>query len=120
MRWLENVMLEQFDASAVQVTFQLYVREFFFFFQAEDGIRDLTLTGVQTCALPIYLGINAIATIGSIEPRTALLGSFDEDKGLITLEAMVGCLVLAAGWVRTEAALAPVVAALSVDRKSVV
>src|SRR2546430_13514164 len=25
-----------------------------FFFQAEDGIRDLTVTGVQTCALPIY------------------------------------------------------------------
>src|SRR5256886_4508640 len=29
---------------------------FFFFFQAEDGIRDLTVTGVQTCALPIYAG----------------------------------------------------------------
>src|SRR2546427_6955844 len=29
---------------------------FFFFFQAEDGIRDLTVTGVQTCALPIYHG----------------------------------------------------------------
>src|SRR5207245_7904788 len=25
-----------------------------FFFQAEDGIRDATVTGVQTCALPIY------------------------------------------------------------------
>src|SRR2546430_86423 len=43
---------------------------FLFFFQAEDGIRDLTVTGVQTCALPIssqpgrflndfrYLGFN--------------------------------------------------------------
>src|SRR2546427_11442293 len=29
---------------------------FFFFFQAEDGIRDLTVTGVQTCALPISYG----------------------------------------------------------------
>src|SRR5256886_11683822 len=29
------------------------VCDFFFFFQAEDGIRDLTVTGVQTCALPI-------------------------------------------------------------------
>src|SRR2546430_11302730 len=28
---------------------------FFFFFQAEDGIRYLTVTGVQTCALPILL-----------------------------------------------------------------
>src|SRR2546430_13355688 len=30
----------------------------FFFFQAEDGIRDLTVTGVQTCALPIC-GVSA-------------------------------------------------------------
>src|SRR6266511_5970218 len=28
---------------------------FFFFFQAEDGIRDFHVTGVQTCALPILL-----------------------------------------------------------------
>src|SRR2546430_6645639 len=28
---------------------------FVFFFQAEDGIRDLTVTGVQTCALPICM-----------------------------------------------------------------
>src|SRR5260370_4882310 len=28
---------------------------FFFFFQAEDGIRDSSVTGVQTCALPISL-----------------------------------------------------------------
>src|SRR3712207_7999955 len=27
---------------------------FFFFFQAEDGIRDIGVTGVQTCALPIF------------------------------------------------------------------
>src|SRR5256886_13515527 len=32
-----------------------------FFFQAEDGIRDLTVTGVQTCALPIF-------------PRTGITG----------------------------------------------
>src|SRR5437762_8414150 len=28
---------------------------FFFFFQAEDGIRDTSVTGVQTCALPILM-----------------------------------------------------------------
>src|SRR2546422_8293054 len=28
---------------------------FFFFFQAEDGIRDVAVTGVQTCALPIWI-----------------------------------------------------------------
>src|SRR5256886_8102737 len=32
----------------------------FFFFQAEDGIRDLTVTGVQTCALPISVGERTI------------------------------------------------------------
>src|SRR5205085_8078429 len=32
---------------------------FFFFFQAEDGIRDLTVTGVQTCALPISWALHA-------------------------------------------------------------
>src|SRR3712207_7038626 len=31
---------------------------FFFFFQAEDGIRDIGVTGVQTCALPIYADVN--------------------------------------------------------------
>src|SRR5688572_31685229 len=33
---------------------------FVFFFQAEDGIRDLTVTGVQTCALPISLMLNPL------------------------------------------------------------
>src|SRR2546428_9359404 len=32
----------------------LYVLGVSFFFQAEDGIRDLIVTGVQTCALPIW------------------------------------------------------------------
>src|SRR6266436_9043102 len=31
----------------------MLVMVFFFFFQAEDGIRDVAVTGVQTCALPI-------------------------------------------------------------------
>src|SRR6266699_2596231 len=31
----------------------LFILDFFFFFQAEDGIRDADVTGVQTCALPI-------------------------------------------------------------------
>src|SRR5256885_10960531 len=35
----------------------------FFFFQAEDGIRDYKVTGVQTCALPIY-GIVVGGTTG--------------------------------------------------------
>src|SRR2546421_4483262 len=38
-------------------------RFFFFFFQAEDGIRDLIVTGVQTCALPI--SFDARGTLGA-------------------------------------------------------
>src|SRR5256884_1817177 len=34
----------------------MYVFVSFFFFQAEDGIRDVAVTGVQTCALPILPG----------------------------------------------------------------
>src|SRR3712207_9142713 len=40
------------------VTLDIY-NFFFFFFQAEDGIRDIGVTGVQTCALPIYLHADA-------------------------------------------------------------
>src|SRR6266436_9107923 len=32
---------------------------FFFFFQAEDGIRDVAVTGVQTCALPIFAALES-------------------------------------------------------------
>src|SRR2546430_13395439 len=39
-----------------------YCSFFFFFFQAEDGIRDLTVTGVQTCALPIYGGLPPVTS----------------------------------------------------------
>src|SRR5260370_9399509 len=35
----------------------------FFFFQAEDGIRDSSVTGVQTCALPIYTAASAISNL---------------------------------------------------------
>src|SRR5256886_4103469 len=71
----------------------------FFFFQAEDGIRDLTVTGVQTCALPIFTaadinsveravereilivsaelkrGLGILATTGSTAPFVGLLGT---------------------------------------------
>src|ERR1019366_850817 len=41
-----------------------------FFFQAEDGIRDWSVTGVQTCALPIYELVDA----GSVLPAQSLDG----------------------------------------------
>src|SRR2546430_8680714 len=40
-----------------------------FFFQAEDGIRDLTVTGVQTCALPICLPIFTTTSAGNQNAR---------------------------------------------------
>src|SRR2546430_10696127 len=50
---------------------------FFFFFQAEDGIRDLTVTGVQTCALPIYyLGFK----VNSGEYKVMGLAPYGEPK----------------------------------------
>src|SRR5205809_5168331 len=38
----------------------------FFFFQAEDGIRDVAVTGVQTCALPIWSRAPAHASVTRI------------------------------------------------------
>src|SRR5207237_4060810 len=35
------------------IIFVIFIFNFIFFFQAEDGIRDSSVTGVQTCALPI-------------------------------------------------------------------
>src|SRR3989454_7269830 len=46
----------------------------FFFFQAEDGIRDYKVTGVQTCALPISDTVMDLSTGGDIDAiRQAIL-----------------------------------------------
>src|SRR3712207_2998280 len=42
---------------------------FFFFFQAEDGIRDIGVTGVQTCALPISTREDGASGVSSICPK---------------------------------------------------
>src|SRR2546430_12736701 len=47
---------------------------FFFFFQAEDGIRDLTVTGVQTCALPISGGSPARPLLFGLQRDEAASG----------------------------------------------
>src|SRR5256886_13098940 len=57
---------------------------FFFFFQAEDGIRDLTVTGVQTCALPILIGktidayFKKVNAEGGINGRKVNFISYDD------------------------------------------
>src|SRR5256886_12607158 len=52
----------------------------FFFFQAEDGIRDLTVTGVQTCALPIFADSVELTMRG--HAYDALVGLAGCDKSL--------------------------------------
>src|SRR2546430_8698153 len=48
-----NVILSSIHIISFLFNLMSHLFFFFFFFQAEDGIRDLTVTGVQTCALPI-------------------------------------------------------------------
>src|SRR5687768_17980004 len=42
---------------------------YFFFFQAEDGIRDVAVTGVQTCALPIWPSVRSSSRPGRTTTR---------------------------------------------------
>src|SRR2546430_5788210 len=51
-----------------------------FFFQAEDGIRDLTVTGVQTCALPISMR-GLVVALEDGEPVAATLVEVGEVVG---------------------------------------
>ena len=44
------------DCNRYTVKLMFGERQIYFFFQAEDGIRDTSVTGVQTCALPIWRG----------------------------------------------------------------
>src|SRR6266496_4557963 len=55
--------------------FLFWCHLFFFFFQAEDGIRDLYVTGVQTCALPI-LRRHTVRVTNAIRPQTTGAVSF--------------------------------------------
>src|SRR5688572_32224110 len=84
---------------------------FFFFFQAEDGIRDLTVTGVQTCALPIF----SLAVLGMISTaNAATIGQYEQtptgipelqiryDHGAGTLTAVNGATGDEGGDIRSE------------------
>src|ERR1022692_2193128 len=69
---------------------------FFFFFQAEDGIRDYKVTGVQTCALPICLppphGFflhDAGVWISALFPAIFILGSLPPPHGFFLHDAGV-------------------------------
>src|SRR2546429_1665754 len=57
----------------LNLDFMLY--PYIFFFQAEDGIRDVAVTGVQTCALPIYF---AGHRVGEVVRKDGLKLIFDD------------------------------------------
>src|SRR2546430_9533405 len=66
-----------------------------FFFQAEDGIRDLTVTGVQTCALPILWRPTCIHA-GEYTPRRGPHSQRSWEQffrwALTSLDTSSGCL----------------------------
>src|SRR6185437_2547034 len=55
---------------------------FFFFFQAEDGIRDKLVTGVQTCALPI------LRVLSTMNPQSALPAQQLGGLGAVSFETI--------------------------------
>src|SRR2546430_15917257 len=57
----------------------------FFFFQAEDGIRDLTVTGVQTCALPILALNNRRGPLRDARVRGAINHAVNRSEILATV-----------------------------------
>src|SRR5258708_28225009 len=62
----------------------------FFFFQAEDGIRDDLVTGVQTCALPILIRVN----------------QSDLGQGVLTSNPMMICEELECDWAKVQSVYA--------------
>src|SRR5260221_7943503 len=68
----------------------------FFFFQAEDGIRDHCVTGVQTCALPISEGVmslgRAFLAAGSSSVTVSLWQVSDESTAALMEEYYRGLL----------------------------
>src|SRR5207244_7748268 len=71
------------DASVLPMSaFALYL--VFFFFQAEDGIRDDLVTGVQTCALPIY---RHTAYVDAEREFTTQLKAHVQAKGVTVLSS---------------------------------
>src|SRR5256886_13670780 len=85
------------------------------FFQAEDGIRDLTVTGVQTCALPILLIRQYLAGYSESQPTTAVTlhrTSYFGSAGDFWLEALAAALLMIVSLV--------LLVACAKDRKSVV
>src|SRR5687768_17681140 len=70
-----------------------FVLVFFFFFQAEDGIRDVAVTGVQTCTLPIFTltaGVTYVAGIGILTELVGYAGR-QRDREPVIVAGRVAC-----------------------------
>src|SRR5207237_4458519 len=80
---------------------------YFFFFQAEDGIRDSSVTGVQTCALPISpLSPSGLVTYRRAAPQARLVSVFAmiEDLTMRVIPTLSLLLLLGALTVQVDAA----------------
>src|SRR2546430_5220281 len=69
-----------------------YLLILFFFFQAEDGIRDLTVTGVQTCALPISQLVKhgpGACPVGRVPAAEIEIAVVDHLRGLLRAPEIV-------------------------------
>src|SRR5690606_39486904 len=70
-------------------------------FQAEDGIRDFHVTGVQTCALPISLGVGAsvavsglIGFVGLVVPHILRMAFSADNRLVVPGSALLGASIL--------------------------
>src|SRR5437762_8670295 len=77
MSWGQNL------SASNGIMFSLVVYFFFFFFQAEDGIRDTSVTGVQTCALPI----SEAGALGILQCRRHLVRRAIDETGFAIVVA---------------------------------
>src|SRR5439155_14346471 len=79
--------------------------EGFFFFQAEDGIRDGHVTGVQTCALPIFMFMCLARNMTFTTPsaRTATCGgTAPPHTASAAASNVLGTVARAASWARAR------------------
>ena len=68
----------------------MIVSIFFFFFQAEDGIRDSPVTGVQTCASSDLAFTLTLDGVSAAEIDVLIDGKSARELGLLTVEVEIG------------------------------
>src|SRR3712207_9587386 len=90
----------------------------FFFFQAEDGIRDIGVTGVQTCALPIFTLLFAVLTSNRTLGISAAIGvAVALLFGLVVLPAALVCVQIGRASCRERVEISGV--AVSLKKKKI-